>query len=79
MSYSALRGDATSKSDFSRMFYYCSGLALLLDAFDAFETSEYNDEAVQQAVELLEQAAAREPLDPGSSSMILNITFMEKK
>lgn len=54
MSYSALRGDATSKSDFSRMFYYCSGLALLLDAFDAFETSEYNDEAVQQAVELLD-------------------------
>jgi hypothetical protein len=36
------------------MFYYCSGLALLLDAFDAFETSEYNDEVVQQAVELLD-------------------------
>lgn len=54
MSYSALRGDATSKSDFSRMFYYCSGLALLLDAFDAFETSDYSDEVVQQAVELLD-------------------------
>ena len=36
------------------MFYYCSGLALLLDAFDTFETSEYGDEVVQQAVELLD-------------------------
>ena len=54
MSYSALRGDATSNTVLTPVFFVCSGLAVLLDAFDAFETSEYNDEAVQQAVELLD-------------------------
>ena len=54
MSYSALRGDATPKTVLPSTFSFGSGLALLLDAFDAFETSEYNDEVVQQAVELLD-------------------------
>lgn len=65
MSYSELRGDATPKTVLPSVFSICSGLALLLDAFDAFETSDYGDEAVQQAVELLDDMLRKPQVDEG--------------